>query len=483
MSGISYQVTIGGIHRTITRELHQALLLRGLPGASARQPELRKTSTHVQWRLVGDGDDEWQDLVSLADLAGDDGDDGLEVEMQKTSTHIQWRLTGGTWADLVALADLKGEPGATATPEYAESRRFPGGSAPAGWQLQGSVLSQSAYSATFAKVGLLHDWAGWTAAGINNGNSPTRIGYGNSRFVSVEFSRIKYSTNNGATWTESQKVAVEGGGSLTGTWRGCHYVASQDRWYAYGDNGAISTSDDGGETWSTRDGGLGAINYNGGCDCNGAALIVGSNGKIITSTDGSTYVERTSGTINQLNSAAYDATLGRAVAVGNTDTIVYSSDLATWATAVPVGSSGHIYDVARSDDWFLATAAGGRCFWSADGINWSAGYLTHQNQILIRVGTDGKNFLVGNYTNGSLWLVKEDLTVCPVARYASNMGGFGGITYGNGAWVVGGDNTNPTYRYVCAYATCGYNIATHFRLPSVALDAGVYADTYFYTGV
>lgn len=43
---------------------------------------------------------------------GTDGDDGREVELQKSATHIQWRYVGDvSWINLVSLADLKGDQG------------------------------------------------------------------------------------------------------------------------------------------------------------------------------------------------------------------------------------------------------------------------------------------------------------------------------------------------------------------------------------
>jgi hypothetical protein len=43
---------------------------------------------------------------------GDPGDDGRDIELQKSSTHIQWRYLGDTsWEDLIDLDDLVGPPG------------------------------------------------------------------------------------------------------------------------------------------------------------------------------------------------------------------------------------------------------------------------------------------------------------------------------------------------------------------------------------
>ena len=44
-------------------------------------------------------------------LKGNAGDKGKSIEIQKTDTHIQWRQEGGQWINLVALADLKGDKG------------------------------------------------------------------------------------------------------------------------------------------------------------------------------------------------------------------------------------------------------------------------------------------------------------------------------------------------------------------------------------
>lgn len=47
----------------------------GTPGADGREVELRKGSTHLEWRYVGDSN--WTQLVSLDELSGRDGQDGL----------------------------------------------------------------------------------------------------------------------------------------------------------------------------------------------------------------------------------------------------------------------------------------------------------------------------------------------------------------------------------------------------------------------
>lgn len=42
---------------------------------------------------------------------GTDGSDGLEVSLQKTATHVQWRLGNGSWTNLISLAEITGQQG------------------------------------------------------------------------------------------------------------------------------------------------------------------------------------------------------------------------------------------------------------------------------------------------------------------------------------------------------------------------------------
>lgn len=82
----------------------------GTDGNDGREIELQTSATHVQWRYVGDLS--WIDLILLSELQGPQGVpgvDGQEVELRVTSTHIQWRLGSGSWFNLVALEDLKGD--------------------------------------------------------------------------------------------------------------------------------------------------------------------------------------------------------------------------------------------------------------------------------------------------------------------------------------------------------------------------------------
>lgn len=82
----------------------------GEDGTNGKQVELRKGSTNIEWRYVGDAS--WTTLIAIADLQGSKGDAGERIQMQKSSTAIQWKYeSASTWTDLVLLSDLKGTNG------------------------------------------------------------------------------------------------------------------------------------------------------------------------------------------------------------------------------------------------------------------------------------------------------------------------------------------------------------------------------------
>lgn len=97
---------------TVWINLLDLSVLEGDPGQAA---EFQANATHLQWRLVGSAT--WIDLLPLSVLEGEPGDPGREVEFRKGVTHIQWRYVGDpAWTDLVPLLELKGEPGDDSPP-------------------------------------------------------------------------------------------------------------------------------------------------------------------------------------------------------------------------------------------------------------------------------------------------------------------------------------------------------------------------------
>ena len=90
--------------------------LTGAQGDPGNEVSLQTSATHIQWKL---GDGEWENLIALADLTGAQGDPGTPAEnisLQTSATHVQWKLGDGEWANLIALADLVGAQGSPGTP-------------------------------------------------------------------------------------------------------------------------------------------------------------------------------------------------------------------------------------------------------------------------------------------------------------------------------------------------------------------------------
>ena len=81
-------------------------------GADGREIEFRSNGSSIQWRYAGESDDAYRDLVSLAELTGNDGADGKQIELRVYNGFVQWKYSDDSvWNDLIALSELKGEKG------------------------------------------------------------------------------------------------------------------------------------------------------------------------------------------------------------------------------------------------------------------------------------------------------------------------------------------------------------------------------------
>ena len=81
-------------------------------GAGGREIEFRSNGSSIQWRYAGESDDAYRDLVSLAELTGNDGADGKQIELRVYNGFVQWKYSDDSvWNNLIALSDLKGEKG------------------------------------------------------------------------------------------------------------------------------------------------------------------------------------------------------------------------------------------------------------------------------------------------------------------------------------------------------------------------------------
>ena len=87
----------------------------GKDGINAKNIEVQRAETHIQWRYEGD---EWQNLVAIADITGPtgqkgaDGANGKTPEFRVSENILQWRYVGDEiWLNLYDLTALKGADG------------------------------------------------------------------------------------------------------------------------------------------------------------------------------------------------------------------------------------------------------------------------------------------------------------------------------------------------------------------------------------
>ena len=87
----------------------------GKDGINAKNIEVQRVETHIQWRYEGD---EWQNLVAIADIEGPagqngtDGANGKTPEFRVSENILQWRYVDDEiWLNLYDLSVLKGLDG------------------------------------------------------------------------------------------------------------------------------------------------------------------------------------------------------------------------------------------------------------------------------------------------------------------------------------------------------------------------------------
>ena len=87
----------------------------GKDGINAKNIEVQRAETHIQWRYEGEA---WQNLVALADIEGPSGQNGADGANGKTpefrvnENSLQWRYSGDEiWLNLYDLSVLKGLDG------------------------------------------------------------------------------------------------------------------------------------------------------------------------------------------------------------------------------------------------------------------------------------------------------------------------------------------------------------------------------------
>ena len=263
------------------------------------------------------------------------------------------------------------------------------------------------------------------------------------------------SDDGGETWTER----------ASGTTARLYSVAfdvSTARAIAVGRDGTVLTSDDNGETWTERASGTSALLTSVAFDARTArAIAVGSDGAALTSDDGGeTWIERASGTSAQLYSVAFDAGTTRAIAVGRDGTVLTSDDNGSTWTERASGATAHLYSVAFDAGTARAIAVGrrGTVLTSDDnGETWTehaSGATAHLLSVAfdartaraIAMGRDGTVLTSGN--NGVTWTERASGTLLRLHSVAFDAGTARAIAVGRDGTVLTSKDTGAIWSIV-----------------------------------
>ena len=302
------------------------------------------------------------------------------------------------------------------------------------------------------------DGALWNTRSSGILNYINGVIYDGSRFIAVGNGAVLTSAD-GTAWDSQSGV---GEYCLNGVVCG-ENADHQKLYVAVGDNGypssqgLILTSADG-TSWSSQALSTTNSNFAGvlsdsnttlrGVACgNGVYVAVGYNGDgtgnhgaILTSTDdGNTWTSRTDNSWNYLYSVAYGN--GLFVAVGYNGIILTSGDGATWTVQAASGSSysDTLNGISYINGLFVAVGYGGKIWTSSDGVSWNKDYyassnftgVTYGNGIYLAVGDSGT---IRTSTDLVSWAWRGCDPGTKNALY--------GASYGNGVYVtVGADGT------------------------------------------
>jgi hypothetical protein len=316
------------------------------------------------------------------------------------------------------------------------------------WLLaDGSIVTQTAYSELFDRVGLIGDEFGATWATVSSGTSVTLFGiaYDGNVFVYAGSGDVATSTN-GITWTARTSGTASTILSLT----------YGDGLFVYGTTGGgLSTSTDG-ITWTARTSGtannIWALIY-----AAGIFVYAGSGGVLATSTDAITWTARTSGTATDIFALLYaDNTY---VYAGSGGVLATSTNAITW-TARTSGTASVIWKLTYGENIFVYSGDGGVLATSTNAITWTARTsglttqiraLLYANEIFVFGDQDG---VIRTSTNAITWTTRTSGTTSQMLNF-----GFGDdkLLYVGAGGIVG---------YSSEY---DYDPNTEFKLPEATV--------------
>jgi hypothetical protein len=312
------------------------------------------------------------------------------------------------------------------------------------WLLcDGSILTQTAYSELFSKVGLIADGPStWVSRTSGTTTDIRALAYGDGAFVYANESGEVRTSTDAITWTARTSGTASQINSL---------IYGNGIFVYAGRGGVLATSTDA-ITWTARTSGttseINALVYD-----NGIFVYAGEGGVLRTSTDAITWTARTSGTTNFIRALAYGD--GAFVYAGTGGVLRTSTNGITWIVRSS-GTTSNIFALNYGNGAFVYAGAGGVLATSTNGIAWSP--RLSQTSYDIQALTYANNTFVYGAGNGVLATSTD--AIAWNSRTSGTASIIQALTYGNGTFVYAGAGgvlaTSPDFNY---------NTSTEFVLP------------------
>ncbi|MGE9293092.1 MAG: YCF48-related protein, partial [Puniceicoccales bacterium] len=202
---------------------------------------------------------------------------------------------------------------------------------------------------------------------VADGNSAVLVGSGGV---------IMYSTDGGATWTQTTNITTLSGDAYTGDLRSIFYDGST--YIAVGDNLSIFYSSNG-RAWKQATSGLSNGSFRDVIKVDDRFIAVGDHGTVYISTNGQSWSQVFTGLTSNLYGVASSDDL--MIAVGEDGAMIKSTNGTTWsfvASPTEVDLESILYANGR----FIATGQCNSTFSSTDGVNWDDTLSRTQNRFV-----------------------------------------------------------------------------------------------------
>lgn len=261
------------------------------------------------------------------------------------------------------------------------------------------------------------DWQAMSSAGANAYFIAASSKSGATALLASQNGKLKYTTDYGATWTDTTAGAAADG---TGYWYSVAISGDGKTAVAGSTNGKMYVSRDGAKTWV--DSGLASLGWRGAAiSDDGTRIIVGSNsGRTFTSSDkGVTWTVNGTNT-NAIVYAEMDSTAdGKTVyAIRNLNSLYVSNDYGVTWSAVTSGGvpTSDLRDITVSDDGSkiaIGTGSSGVYTSIDSGVTWKKQTaIPTEPMIGVASSSDGSQILTGGQivtgvpTSGKMYIGK-----------------------------------------------------------------------------